>query len=126
MSPAPKRKPAGKAVATAAAAPAAQPPADDREIDLDAARAARAELAGPAPTVKFGGKILTLPVEMPLDFALLAAAEKFRDAIGALLGDQADVFFGMAPSIQDVFALIEMASSVYGLSVGESEASDES
>jgi hypothetical protein len=94
-----------------------------RSIDLDAARAARAEAAGEPVALTFGGKTIALPPELPADFALLLADGDFRGAVKALLNEDAQWFFDLRPSMDDLKALAEGAGEVYGLTEGESEAS---
>ena len=90
-----------------------------RVIDLDAARAARAEADEQAVTLRFKGEDFDLPVEMPADFALLANEDRLRDAISALLGDQATRFFELGPSLPDIEVLAEQATVVYGVGEGK-------
>lgn len=101
-------------------------------IDLDAARAARREANGEAPTITFDGKTFTLPVELPFEVAAqIAAMQKDEDASGirgaveAFLGsDAASDFFESRPSVADVNALVEGLVKAYGFEdVGESQAS---
>jgi hypothetical protein len=97
-----------------------------REIDLDGARAARAESASEPVSLVFGGDTFTLPVELPADFALYAAEGNLRACVVALLGEDADAFFAWKPSMDDLTALVTGASKVYGMSEGESPASPSS
>jgi hypothetical protein len=99
---------------------------DARVIDLDAARAARAEAAGDPVTLTFGGETYTLPVELPADFALYAMERDLRSAVMALLDDDADAFFAWRPSMDDLTALVEHAMKVYGVDQGGSKASPSS
>jgi len=103
-------------------------------IDLDAARAARREARGEAPTVTFGGETFALPVELPFEIAevgqrLNAAttstdvAEAMHDAMRMLLADDYDRFMALRPSLQDLTALVEGIPGEYGISTGESRAS---
>lgn len=93
-------------------------------IDLDGARAARAEAAGKAPVIKFGGTTYDLPNELPADFALFAAEQDLRGAVFALLGDeQATAFFAWRPSMDDLKGLVDGAMTAYGAGPGESDAS---
>lgn len=101
-------------------------PAPGRSINLDAARAARAEAAGEPVTLTFDSKDITLPVELPADFALCAAEGDLRAAVVALLGDEAEWFFARRPSMDDVSALVKGAHEVYGVNEGESTASPSS
>lgn len=94
-----------------------------RVIDLDAARSARAEAQAEPVVLRFGGNEYQLPPELPADFAFLAAEEKVREAVAALLGDDADAFFAARPSLADLTALAEAAGDVYGVEPGEARAS---
>lgn len=94
-----------------------------RVIDLDRARAARAEAKKEPVTLKFGGRDFTLPPEIPFDFAMYAAEGRLRESVGALIGDDAEAFFALRPSMPDIEALVDHARTVYGVKVGESPAS---
>lgn len=124
---------------------------DDRVIDLDAARAARAEKLGPAPVVRFLGKDWTLAQEIPA-IAIHAIGELvtmdvdpdhledldprtmvlFGEAIEALFSGQwskitkAAQKAGTPLSLQDEAVLLEGAMAAYGLDLGESRASGSS
>ena len=101
-------------------------PAAPRTINLDAARAARAEASREPVTLTLDGKDITLPIELPADFALKASEGDLRGAVVALLGDDADWFFGLRPSMDDLNALVEGAGQAYGMREGESAASPSS
>jgi hypothetical protein len=91
-----------------------------RKIDLDAARAARAE--SEPVTVVFGGEEFTLPPELPLE-AATAAGEPTR-FIEVMFGDQHEAFMQLRPSMNDVMTLANGIAAAYGFaSVGESVAS---
>lgn len=103
-------------------------------IDLDAARAARAEAAGEGPVVVFGGGDFPLPPEMPFSVAeslatlnemsTSAKAAEMQAIFKALLGENYESFMAQSPSLEDMLALIEGLGQAYGLEdVGESEAS---
>lgn len=108
------------------------------EFDLDAARAARAEQNGEHPTVKFGGKVFTLPVEMPytivesineMNAAQIAGdgytvTLKLSAIAKDLFGEQYQEFLEFRPSMLDMSALLENVAPLYGLSAGESQASE--
>jgi hypothetical protein len=95
--------------------------ADPRVIDLDAARAARAETTAPV-VVRLGGEDFELPNELPLEAAM--SADDPVAFLTALLGNRADEFMAAGPSIADVATLAESIASVYGFeSPGESVAS---
>lgn len=100
--------------------PAAKSAAGDRVIDLDAARAARAEKNGPAPIIRLGGKDWTLPVELPADFAILSAAGDLAGAMHALLGEQFEAFWKIGLSMDDLEAIADQAAGLYGVQTGES------
>lgn len=112
MTPTPK----GKGAAAAAAAPDAP-----RTIDLDAARAARAELdTSPAPVIRLGGKDWQLPKELPADFAMLAAMGDLVGAMKALIGDEAfPEFWAIGLSMDDLETIADQAHVLYGLEPGE-------
>lgn len=93
----------------------------DRVIDLDAARAARAEAAGVAPRVIFAGKEYAMPVELPWAIVEAAAggdADALVSAIRLLLGDQWAAFQEAGPSVADMQLLIGHVAGVYGLDSG--------
>ena len=117
MSPAAKRPVPAKKAATGKSG---------RSIDLDAARAARAEAGAEPVSLTFGDRSIELPVEMPADFALQLSVGDFRGAVDALLGEEAEWFFDLRPSLDDLKALADGASEVYGLTEGESGASPSS
>jgi hypothetical protein len=108
------------------------------EFDLDAVRAARAEANGVAPTVKFGDKVFELPVEMPFTIVEsvneMQAAQETGDgykitrmltAIAEdLFGDRYKEFLELRPSMLDMQALLENVAPMYGLTTGESQASE--
>lgn len=102
--------------------PAAKPAAG-RTINLDEARAARSEANREPVTLMFSGVTFTLPVEMPADFALEAQQENLRAAVVALIGEQAEQFFQLRPSIDDITELANAAGRVYGVGPGEAGAS---
>lgn len=124
------------------------PVGEDRVIDLDAARAARAEKLGPAPVVRFLGREWPLPAEIPA-IAVHAIGELvtmdvdpdhledldprtmvlFGQAIESLFGGQwgplnkAARKAGTPLSLPDEAVLLEGAMVAYGLDLGESPAS---
>lgn len=91
-------------------------------FDLDAARAARAEMRGDPPCFVFGGQKFVLPVELPVEFSYLLRDAK--EAIQFLLGDDFDDFWSHRPSKQDILDLVAWVGNAYGTSSGESSASD--
>ena len=111
-------------------------------VNLDAARAARSEAQGEHPTVTLGGQVFELPVELP--FAVvemvgeLAGAAATTDdpnagaeaatIIGriarALFGTRYQDFIDLGPSLADINAVLEGIAPLYGLGLGESQASE--
>lgn len=93
-----------------------------RIIDLDAARAARAEANGEAPIVRFGGVDYVLPVELPWAMVEAAAsgdAGGLVQAVKLLLGDQWATFEAEQPSISDMRILVENVAELYGVDSGK-------
>jgi hypothetical protein len=93
-----------------------------RVIDLDAARAARAEANAEAPVVRFGGVDYTLPVELPWAMVEAAAsgdAGGLVTAVKLLLGDQWETFESAQPSIGDLRILVEGVAELYGVDSGK-------
>jgi predicted PolB exonuclease-like 3'-5' exonuclease len=93
--------------------------AKKRIIDLDKARAARAEVDREPVTIKFKGETFDLPVEVPADFSLLFAAGDPRGAYEALLDENAERFFELKPSAPDLNELYDQLQKVYGADEGE-------
>lgn len=93
-------------------------------LDLDAARAARAEAAGERHQLVFQGATFELPVEIPADFAFFLVENKMREALGALLEERFDEFWKLRPSVGDLTELANGVARLYGFgNEGESEAS---
>lgn len=104
-------------------------------IDLDAARAARREAKGEAPTVTFGGATYTLPIEMPFEIVEELGRLRAADGDGSvagqavlavvrlLVGDQYEAFMAHHPSMDDLTELAQGAMREYGVGPGESPAS---
>lgn len=106
-------------------------------VNLDAARAARRP---EAPTVVLDGREFTLAAELPfsaiLDLRELNAASKknnlskqaeaIASVMRALLGDEFDAFMALAPSLEDLVAVIEGVMPAYGGDLPESSASPNS
>lgn len=93
-----------------------------RLVDLDAARAARAEATAEAPIVRFGGVDYQLPVELPWAMVEAAAsgdASGLVDAVKQLLGEQWGDFQASGPSIADMRILIEHVANLYGVDPGK-------
>jgi hypothetical protein len=112
-------------------------------VDLDALKRARAEAQKEPNEFVFGGKVFTLPFEMPLDFleALLDVESlakgkgglkvsdlpKLRNLLAPVLDGQAEEFFALHPAVEDYVAIIESIGEMYvGASAGESSASGSS
>lgn len=87
-------------------------------IDLDKAKAARAEAAGTGPIVKVGGVEYQLPAEMP--FGVLAAfrglaSGKEDEAAGALV-DAAEAILGEHyPAIRPQLSLADLDALITGV-----------
>jgi hypothetical protein len=91
------------------------------DLDLDAARAARAETRGETPTVTIGGETFTLPPELPMRYIW---ANDDMDALKALFDGQLDRFLSVVElTTEDIRALIAGMPSLYGVGSGESLAS---
>jgi hypothetical protein len=107
-------------------------------VDLDKARAARAEANGEAPTVTFGGEVFTLPVEMPFGIIErvgdMTKAQEQQDGLelAAILSDISRMLFGerfeefnaLQPSMVDMQVLLDSVVPLYGATPGESAASE--
>lgn len=94
------------------------------ELDLDAARAARAETRGEAPTIKQGGERFTLPVELPIRYVWNLVEGDDIAALRVLLNGQLDRFLATEPTREDILAFVAGVPQLYGLgSSGESSAS---
>lgn len=95
------------------------------ELDLDAARAARAETRGDPPTVTIGGETFVLPAELPMGYVwTLVDGGEDLDALKILFDGQLDRFVATGPTREDILALIRGVPGLYGLGPGESVASD--
>jgi len=93
-------------------------------LDLDAARAARAEAAGETHALVFGAVEFPLPAELPADFAFRLADGETRGALEALLAERFEEFWERRPTIEDLTALAEGVAKLYGFGdPGESSAS---
>ena len=93
------------------------------ELDLDAARAARAEARAENPTVKFGGEVFKLPAELPMEFIWLLVEGEERKALDCLFSDDLERFCRQQPSREDIMAFFAGIRDLYGLNQGESSAS---
>jgi hypothetical protein len=95
--------------------------ADPRVIDLDAARAARAETTAPV-VVRFGGTDYSLPSELPIEAA--TSADDPMAFLRILFGDSTDKFLASGASVSDLEVLATGVAAAYGFeSVPESSAS---
>jgi hypothetical protein len=93
-------------------------------LDLDAARAARAEARGEPPTVTLGGETFTLPAELPMRYVWTLVEGDDMDALKVLFDGQLDRFLATEPTREDILALVAGVPALYGLaSPGESPAS---
>lgn len=120
---------AAKTAGAAAANGAAANPkgaAARRVVDLDKARAARAELQDDPAVLVAGGEQFELPAELPIRFAELLSQGEFTAAITVLLGEQdVERLYALRPplSFKDVEALAEHVNDIYGMAEGDSDAS---
>jgi hypothetical protein len=93
-----------------------------RVIDLDSARAARAEKRGDvdSPRIRFSEEDFDLPLELPADFVLLVEEGRFRDGIKSLFSEaDAERFFAHQPSMDDLEQLAESLFDTYGVDEGK-------
>jgi len=90
-------------------------------IDLDAARAARAERE--PRTLRFGGVDFDLPARMPVATGLAFEAARTGEFLASLLGDQLPAFLALQPDEDDFAALVPALWDEYRTSAGESKAS---
>lgn len=97
-------------------------PDPDRVIDLDQARAARAEARGKteAPRIKLDNRHWQLPAEIPLDFLTEVERGNFRRGFTFLFeGEVGEEFLAVGLSIEDLEVLSEGVYEVYGLDRGK-------
>ena len=101
-----------------------------RRIDLNAARAARAEARGEPVTVELGDDVYELPAEMPASvIGCIARAQAgdpsgMLEAMAALVGDGFDEMVTKHRlSLDDLMVLLDGASEQYGMTTPESSAS---
>lgn len=73
------------------------------ELDLDKARAARAH---DGHVIVFGGTTFELPPEMSVECGELFAAGDIRGGMTDLLGAQADKFYELRPTVNDLDVLV--------------------
>lgn len=76
------------------------------EFDLDKARAAR---ASDAHLIVFGGTTFELPAEMAVSTGEMFAAGDVRGGLVELLNGQAEKFFELAPTVNDLHVLVNGA-----------------
>lgn len=75
-------------------------------LDLDKARAARDAARGEPNTLTFGGKTFDLPPELPLEAAEVIERGNVRAGMTALLNGQAEAFFALEPTMDDIHVLL--------------------
>jgi len=93
-------------------------------LDLDAARAARAEATREPKTFTLGGETFSLPVEFPMSVAALWAENDYDGGMRRLLADAYERFAALDISAEDVTALVQGMAEMYGFNApGESPAS---
>lgn len=95
------------------------------ELNLNEQRAARQEIAGPAPAIVIGESRIELPRELQLRFATefldkLEAGEIEAALRIVLKPDQFDAFMAEEPTIEDLGALAAGLPKLYGLELGKS------
>ena len=90
-------------------------------VDLDAQRAARAELAEQRG-IRLGGEDFVLVSELPLDTISIARSGDFERALGGLLADESDLdrLMSVRPTIADFESILAV---VFGVDPGEATAS---
>lgn len=100
-----------------------------RRIDLNAARAARAEAQSEPMLADLGDETFTLVPELPIDFITQLSEGKFREAVRMLFPSGVEHeaaferFMALGLSVPD---LMELAGAYTGMTVGESPASPRS
>lgn len=75
-------------------------------IDLDGAKRARAETRGEGHTFSFGGMTFELPAELGYDVAEALVEGNWRNIMAGLVGEQADSFFALNPTVDDLRTLL--------------------
>lgn len=90
---------------------------DPRVIDLDAAKAARAEALGEPPVVVWQGETFELPAELPARFLDAIIEDRYTEAFDSLFpsGDFDVAGFLDAGSYQDLRTFAEGIARAYGL-----------
>lgn len=95
-------------------------------LDLNAARAARAEAGRERHEFIFGpdDTVFELPAELPAEFAFLLIENKALEALRVLLGGRFDEFWKLGPTVEDLQELTTGIAQLYSfVDVGESVAS---
>lgn len=93
-----------------------------KHLDLDAARAARAEAQAEKPTVTLDGRVYELPSEMPwavVEAVASGEATGVVEAVRILLGDQWDDFRSAGLSMADLIELMQHIGGLYGDDLGK-------
>lgn len=102
------------------------------DVDLDALRAARREVAGEPVTVGFAGSTFTLPAEIPLEVLLAFPSDlettmtfdHYLAVARAFLDEQFDAFRALKPTTGDVRDFVDAVLAKYAVGLGESRGSD--
>lgn len=95
-------------------------------LDLNAARAARAEATAEPRSFEFGepAQRFNLPQELPFEVAEAMTAGDVRSVMDLLLNGQAEGFWALKPTVPDLVRLTEWISEEYtGEELGEPSAS---
>lgn len=93
--------------------------ATPRHIDLDAARAARAEAAGEPPILTLGGRDIELPVELPAAFLDHIANERLTEALKTIMTpEELEHVFAQNLSVEDLVEFSDGIGEAYGLKGG--------
>lgn len=111
-----------------------------KPVDLNKVRAARLEKIGPGPQVRFGETTFQCPPEIP--FVVVEAfvhmgtgettgngvvvADSMASIVRGLFGERAQEFMDLYPSTDDLASMIEAVLAEYGVTAGESQASEAS
>jgi len=96
-----------------------------RTINLDAKLAAKGEVTREPITVTFRGSDWNFSPSMPAELPELAGEGKIVGAILlALDAEQRDAFRDLGVTVEEVGALIEALAEAYGVTPGESSASE--
>jgi len=91
-----------------------------REINLDAARAERAEHKGEPPFIVLEGETYELPLELPTAFVEAVVEERLRDGLVILLGKDAveAIEAVTSMSVEDWEVLADGIGEAYGVQGG--------